>query len=101
MDTNQLISHSRTRFDHLQSKRLLKEKYQGKLVFAHQGGMFRAAPEMIAFLNLYGSQTIVLEDLYETPVQVNANELCEVMKQRWQEQMNAWLLEYHALNQNR
>lgn len=101
MDTDQLISHSRARFDHLQSKRLLKEKYQGKLVFAHQGGMFRASPEMIVFLNLYDDQTIVLQDLYETPVQVNAKELKDAMKQRWQEQMNAWFVEYTDLNQNR
>jgi hypothetical protein len=30
MDTDQLIRHSRARFDHVAARRLLKEKYQAK-----------------------------------------------------------------------
>lgn len=101
MDTDQLISHSRSRFEHAANKRLLKEKYQAKMVFAWNGGMFRATPEMIAFLSLYGDDQIVIQDLYETPVEVNAHELCSMMRSRLQEQMNAWLLEHEELKKNR
>ena len=101
MDTDQLIRHSRARFDHVAARRLLKEKYQAKLTFGWNGGMFKATPEMITFLSLYGDERIVILDLYDTPVEVNAKELCELMKPRWQEQMNAWLAEHEANNQRR
>jgi len=101
MNTDELVSHSRARFDHHQARRVLKEKYQAKLNFAYQGGMFCASPEMITFLSLFPDQQIVVQDLYENPVQVDANQLRELMIQRWQEQMNAWLTDYQQLNQNR
>ena len=101
MDTNELVAHSRVRFDHHQACQVLREKYQAKLNFAYQGGMFCASPEMIVFLNLYAGQDIVLQDLYENPVAVNAQELCDIMKSRWQEQLNAWLVEYRQLGQTR
>jgi hypothetical protein len=43
----------------------------------------------------------VLLDLYETPVRVRPEELRDQAMCRWQEQMNAWLVEYEQLNQNR
>jgi hypothetical protein len=101
MDTNELVAHARARFDHSSAKRVIKEKYQAKMNFAHAGGMFHANPEMIVFLSLYGDQRIVIQDLYESPVEVNAQELCEIMKSRLQEQMNAWLIEYNDLSKKR
>ena len=101
MDTKDLIAHSRSRFDHNAAKRTLKEKYQGKLVFGWNGGMFKATPEMITFLSLYNEVRVVILDLYETPIEVNAKELCNIMKAKLHEQMNAWLVEYQDLNKNR
>lgn len=101
MDTNQLIAQARSRFDHAAARKILKEKYQAKLIFAHAGGMFKSTPEMITFLTLYQDQEIVLLDLYDTPVKVKADHLCSEMQKRWYEQMNAWLVEYDELNKNR
>lgn len=101
MDTKELVAYSRARFDHHQARQVLREKYQAKLNFAHGGGMFSATPEMIVFLNLYGDQQIVVKDLYDNPVRVNAQELRDLMQARYQEQMNAWLVEHEQLNQNR
>ena len=101
MDSNELVRQSRARFDHEAARRNLREKYQARLIFAHSGGMFRASPEMMVFLDLYQDQTIVVEDLYHNPVQVSAAELLEQMKMRWQEHMTAWLVEYNQINQQR
>jgi len=101
MDTDSTIAHARARFDHARAKKLLKEKYQAKMVFAWNGGMFRSTPEMISFLSLYGDQLIVVQDLYENPVEVNAQELCDIMRGRLQEQMNGWLAEYQAIADKR
>ena len=101
MDTNELISHSRARFDHHQARIVLKEKYQAKLTFAHAGGMWRAGPELQNTLLTCPGTEAVLLDLYETPVKVDTRELMTLSQQRWQEQMNAWLVEYEESNRNR
>lgn len=101
MDTDALIAHSRARFDHAAARRVLREKYEAKMIFGYNGGMFRATPEMITFLSLYENQTIVVQDLYGTPVKVDADEIKESMKARLQEQMNAWLQEYQEIERRR
>ena len=100
MDTDQLISYSRARFEHEAARRTLREKYQAKFTFAHAGGMWLAGPELLTVLKCC-TGNVVLIDLYENPVQVNADELYEQVLQRWQEQLNAWLVEYTELNRNR
>ena len=101
MNTDELVAHGRSRFEHAAARRTLKEKYQAKLIFALGGGMWRAGPELINLLTNRSEIDIVLLDLYETPVRVNAPQLLREVEQRWQEQMNAWLVEYKQLNQNR
>lgn len=101
MNTDQLIAHSRARFDHAAARRILKEKYQARMLFAYGGGMWRAGPELINILATVPTGHTVLLDLYETPVQVNSEELRSLAMQRWQEQMNAWLVEYNELSNKR
>jgi hypothetical protein len=100
MDTDQLIAHSRARFEHEVARRTLREKYQAKFTFAHAGGMWLAGPELLTTLKCC-TGTMIIPDLYENPVQVNVDELYELALQRWQEQLNAWLVEYEQLNRNR
>jgi hypothetical protein len=101
MDTDALIAHARTRFDHETSRRVLKEKYQARMLFAHRGGMWRAGPELIVLLATVPPGDAVVLDLYETPVQVNPEQLRGLAMQLWQEQMNAWLVEFDQQRQLR
>ena len=101
MDTENLIAHARARFDHATAKRILREKYEAKMIFAHDGGMWRAGPELINILAAVPLGDAVLLDLYETPVQVRPEELRGMAMQRWQEQMNAWLAEHNKLSKKR
>jgi len=101
MNTDQLIEQARSRFEHAAARRLLKEKYEAKMVFAHNGGMWRAGPELQTTLLTCPGNTAVILDLYENPVQVDTKQLLAMSQQRWQEQMNAWLVEYDALGQQR
>ncbi len=98
MDEQSLVAHVRARFDHETARRLLKEKYQAKMIFAYRGGLFRAGPELQTTLLTCPESQAVLLDLYETPVRVDTKELYAMSQQRWQEQMNAWLNE-HEQNQ--
>lgn len=107
MDTEELIKHSRTRFDHAAAKRTLTEKYQGKFILSHSGGMFNATSELIGFLdtcvkmNKHSETDIVLLDLYKNPVKVNVIELRKIVYEKYTQQMIAWLDEYEELNKNR
>jgi hypothetical protein len=101
MDTNALLAHSKARLNHAAQKRLIREKYEARMVFGYNGGMWRATPEMITFLSLYGDQSVVVPDLYQNPIRFQANVLCDLMKCKWQEQMTAWELEYQQSMQQR
>jgi len=102
MNTNELVAHGRARFEHATARRTLKEKYQGKLTFAYRGGMWRAGPELNATIFTCGRMgEVVLLDLYETPVKIDTKELMSLSQERFNEQMNAWLVEYEELNKNR
>jgi len=101
MDTDALIAHARTRFDHVAARRVLKEKYQARMLFAYRGGMWRADPELLVLLAACPDESAVLLDLYDTPVLVDVRELELAAQQRWQEQMNAWLVELDQQRQLR
>lgn len=102
MTTDALITHARARFDHATARRLLKEKYEAKMLFAYAGGMWRAGPELLTLLKAVPvKDTIVLLDLYDTPVKINPVELQYLVLGRWQEQMNAWLIEHDEMSKKR
>lgn len=101
MNTEQLVAHARARFDHATARRLLKEKYQARMIFAYAGGMWQAGPELLTVLAACPDESAVLLDLYETPVQVDVPELELAAQQRWQEQMNAWLVEHTEQSRKR
>ena len=102
MDTNALIAHARARFDHVAAKRVLKEKYQARMLFAYAGGMWRAGPELLAMLqSVPVEDDIVMLDLYENPIKISPLELQHLAHNRWQEQMNAWLVEHDELSKKR
>jgi hypothetical protein len=102
MNTEDLVAHARARFDHVAARRVLKEKYSARMLFAYQGGMFRAGPELLTLLHACPVEDdIVILDLYENPVQINPGELQQLAHDRWQEQMNAWLVEHDQISQQR
>ena len=101
MNTEELIKTSRARFEHVAARQLLKEKYQAKMLFAYNGGMWKADPTLLVLLATVPPGDAVILDLYETPVRVNAEELRGIAMQHWQEQMNAWLVEYEETNKQR
>ena len=102
MDTDQLITHGRARFEHAAARRLLREKYQAKMTFAHAGGMWLAGPELLTtLLSCAQDKDVVLLDLYETPTHITVTELFALAHERWQEQMNAWKVEWDELSKKR
>ena len=101
MNTENLVERARARFNHDAARKILKEKYQAKMVFAHNGGMWQAGPELQSTLLTCPDTKAVILDLYDNPVKVNTTELMTLSQQRWQEQMNAWLIEHQELSRKR
>ena len=102
MNTDDLVAHARARFDHVAARRVLKEKYSARMLFAYRGGMFRAGPELLTLLHACPVEDdIVILDIYENPIRVSPSELQLLAHNRWQEQMNAWLVEHDQINQRR
>ena len=101
MNPDTLYQQVRARFDHNQARKVLKEKYEAKMLFAHSGGMWRAGPELQTMLLTCPNAEAVILDLYENPVKVNTKELLAMSQARWQEQMTAWHIEFEAARKNR
>lgn len=101
MDIDELIKHSRARFDHDAQKELLKEKYQARLNFVYADGLWHAGPELLGVLHCCHTDEVVLLDLYDNPIKVCVSELINLAHSHWQEQMNAWLVEYEKTRRQR
>lgn len=101
MNTDNLVKQIKERFDYDSAKKILKEKYEAKLLFAEQGGMWKASPELIVLLSSFDDENIVILDTYGTPCNINREQLLINAKQRFQEQLNSWHTEYQEVLRER
>ena len=101
MDTKQLISEAKARFNHNSTKAYLKDKYSSKLIVADQGGLWKATPELIGFLASSIDDDIVLVDTFENPVLVNRNALHAALSKTYDEVMFLWYSEWKELEGKR
>ena len=101
MDTKQLINDAKARFKHNSAKQYLKDKYQAKLLVAHQGGLWKTTPELLVFVDSAGSEELILIDTYENPVKVNRQELLTLLRDTYNTVMIEWYEELTELEKNR
>lgn len=100
-DINSLVARIQTATDYQKNKATLREKIQLDLLLPHNGGMFRASPELIAFLSIWAEDVIYLEDTYQNPIEVNRVMLLDQAKQHYQKVMNTWHQQHAALRKIR
>jgi hypothetical protein len=87
-------------FNHAAKKLELKEKSQQQLYVAHNGGMFKATPELMTFLTIDWNNPhtdMVIEDSYGNPISIEREQLLVELKQCYQTVMNDWEIEYQKL----
>jgi hypothetical protein len=102
MDTKTLLAESKARFNHNSAKAYLNEKYSSKLLVAEQGGLWRADGQTISFLNSMNDDNfVVLIDTFNSPVQVNREELLKVLKNTYNTVMLDWYKEWKELESKR
>ena len=58
-------------------------------------------PELIVLLNSHDTGEMVILDEYNTPTKVTRLALLDEAKQRYQEQLNAWMVELAEINTKR
>jgi hypothetical protein len=101
MDTKQLITEAKARFNHNSAKVYLKDKYESKLSVADQGGLWLANIELISFLTNSTQDRIVVLDMYGNPIKVNRVELLTKLEKTYHYVMDLWHTEWAALEKNR
>ena len=104
MNTNDLVQQARARFDHAAVRRVLKEKYEAKLLIAEQGGLWRADQQTIAFLSVMVNDyddKVVLMDTFDNPVLIERSELLPKLKEVYRNVMSEWYDEWKELESKR
>ena len=103
MDTEQLIIDAKARFAHNASKAYLKDKYESKLIFADQNGMWTANAKLFSVLILptLTIESVIILDNYSNPVKVNRNQLLSKAQQVYRSVMEEWYDETESLKNNR
>lgn len=101
MDINSLLKESKAKFNHTLAKSYLKEKYQNKLIFADQNGLWKATPELLAQLSSSNAATIILVDSYDNPIKVDREALFQKASVLYTEVMEAYHVEWTELKKQR
>ena len=101
MSTKELIQAAKARFNYNLQKNQLSEKYNSKLSFANQGGLWTANANLITFLQAFDTPTIVLIDYYQNPVLVERIELLEKASKLYATVTKQWYEEWKSLENNR
>jgi len=101
MDTKQLITEAKVRFNHNSAKAYIKDKYESKLSVADQGGLWVASIELISFLSISTQDKVVLLDAYSNPVKVVRKDLLLKLEKTYHHVMDQWHTEWAALEKKR
>jgi hypothetical protein len=102
MDTKQLISETKARFNHNSAKAYLKDKYDSKLIVADQGGLWKADQQTISFLSSMSDDNfVIIVDTFDNPVQVNRVKLLELLRNTYNTVMLEWYKEWKELESKR
>jgi len=101
MDLDTLKSYIATATDYQVNRRILREKIQTDLHFAHNGGLFKITPELLAFVSTWPADELYLEDTYQNPIKIDKQTFLLTAQQHYQKVMNRWHQEHEELKKLR
>jgi hypothetical protein len=96
-----LTTEIRRATDYQINKRILREKIQTDLHFAHNGGLFKITPELLAFVQGWPIDELYLEDTYQNPIEVDRQVFLVMVQQHYHKVMNRWHQEHAELKKLR
>lgn len=100
-ELDQLVQQIKQATDYQTNKQILREKIQTDLHIAYNNGLFKVSPELIAFLCVWDSDTLYLEDTYQNPIEINRNEFLLLCKSHYQKVMNTWHIQHDEIKRAR
>ena len=100
-DLPNIVEQIRLATDFNINKQILREKIQTDLHFAHNGGMFKITPELLAFVQSWPIDRIFLEDVYQNPIEVDKQVFLVTAQQHYHRVMNDWHEQYEQLRKIR
>ena len=100
-DLETLKTHITVATDYQVNKRILREKIQTDLHFAYNGGLFKATPELLAFVSTWPTDELYLEDTYQNPIEINKQIFLSTAQQHYQKVMNRWHQQHDELRKIR
>lgn len=100
-DLNQLVEQVKQATDYQINKRILREKIQTDLHFVYNSGLFKASPELFAFVSSWADEELFLEDTYQNPIKVSRREFLDLCSRHYNAVMNTWHIEHERLKQIR
>ena len=74
---------------------------QTDLHFAYNGGLFKATPELLAFVSTWPTDELYLEDTYQNPIEINKQTFSSTAQQHYQKVMNRWHQQHDELRKIR
>jgi len=102
-------SYAQERFELNRQKQTLKEQQQQRLSVTYNGGLWRVDLPLLTYLYMKNvnaglfqqSTKCILTDSYDTPIEVDTEELIKICDNRWNEVYNDWYNEYTDLKTKR
>lgn len=83
------------------NKRILREKIQTDLHLPYNGGLFYVTTDLIAFLSVWDSEELFLEDTYQNPIKIDRTAFLDLCKQHYQMIMNTWHIQHEEIRRAR
>ena len=94
----ELRQQARAAYDRTLAQKNLRERMSARMILAHAGGLWICDQSLIAILYCYQDENdVVLLDSQDIPRRIDPKELLKLIKQRHQETMNAWMVDYAEL----
>ena len=101
MPIEDLVVQIQQATDYQKNKLHLRQQVQADLLVPHHGGLFRASPELMAFLHAWDHDELYLEDSQGNPIRCERDELLADCKQRFHMVMNRWHAQDEQLRRRR
>ena len=96
-----IVEQVRLATDFNVNKQILREKIQTELHIAHNGGMFKITPELIAFVKDWPLDILYVEDVYQNPIEIDRQVFLLTAQQHYHRVMNEWHQQYAELRRIR
>jgi hypothetical protein len=96
-----IVNQIKQATDYQTNRRILREKILTDLHFAHNGGLFKVTPELLAFVATWPIDELYIEDVYQNPIQVDKQVFLVQAQQHYHKVMNRWHNEHDNLKKQR